>query len=288
MALLQAEQFAQLRRLFRHRMSIAGGLILIVLGLVAFFAPWVAPQDPFKTDLSHRVQPGFWSVEGAPGSPLGTDHLGRDVLSRVIFGGRISLSAGLGSVALALITGLFLGSFSFMNSHLDNLIMRIMDMLLAFPAMLLAMTIVAALGPGLFNVALAIAVVNTPRVARVVRGQMLQTKEQVYIEASRALGASNLRMLLSHAVPNVLPTMLTYGSLLAGRAILTVAGLSYLGLGARPPAPEWGAMLSESRDLMLKGAWWGVILPGLAILLTVLSFNMLGDALRDALDPRLR
>jgi peptide/nickel transport system permease protein len=210
------------------------------------------------------------------------------VLSRVIFGGRISLFAGLGSVVLSSIAGLFFGSFSFVTSRIDNLIMRFMDMLFAFPAMLLAMAIVASLGPGLFNAVMAIAVVNTPRMARVVRGQMLQTKEQIFIEASRALGASNFRLLFGHAMPNVLPTMLVYGSLLAGRALLTIAGLSYLGLGARPPMPEWGAMLSEARELMLKGAWWGVLLPGFAILLAVLSFNMLGDAMRDVLDPRLR
>ncbi len=269
-------------------MAVIGGIVLFFLILAAVFAPWLAPRDPFLTDLTQRIKPGFWSNEGAHGSLLGTDHLGRDVLSRVLFGGRISLAAGLGSVAVSSIVGLFLGSFSFISSRVDNLIMRFMDMLFAFPAMLLALVIVASLGPGLFNAVMAIAIVNTPRVARVVRGQMLQIKEQLFIEASRALGAGTTRLLFAHAIPNVLPTMLVYGSLLAGRAILTVAGLSYLGLGARPPAPEWGSMLSEARELMLKGAWWGVLLPGFAILLTVLSFNMLGDALRDALDPRLR
>jgi ABC-type dipeptide/oligopeptide/nickel transport system permease subunit len=269
-------------------MLVAGAIILISLVLTAVFAPWLAPQDPYKVNLSQRTRPGWWSPDGVAGFPLGTDHMGRDVLSRVLYGGRISLTAGLGAVILASVAGLFFGCAGFLMPWIDNLLMRIMDMLFAFPAMLLAMTILAVIGPGLINAALAIALVDIPRVARVVRGQVLQIKEQDYIEASRALGAGRLRSLLSHVVPNVLPTLLVYGSLLAGRAILTIAGLSYLGLGARPPMPEWGAMLSEARQLMLIGAWWGVLLPGFAILLAVLSFNMLGDAVRDVLDPRLR
>lgn len=277
-----------LRRLLRHKMALGGGVVLFSFVVLAVFAPWIAPRDPLDSDLGRRLQPGFWSEKGPPGFPLGTDHLGRDILSRVIYGTRISLASGLGPVVITLVVGFVFGSLVLVSPVLDNVAMRLMDILFAFPAFLLAMAVVAVMGAGLFNAVLAIAIVDTPRMARVIRGQMLALKDLEYMEAGRALGASWWRMLFRHALPNAIPAMIVYSSLMAGRAILTVAGLSYLGMGARPPAPEWGSMLTEARDLMLVGAWWGVTLPGLAILLTVLAFNMLGDALRDTLDPRLR
>lgn len=275
------------RRFVRNRMALLGGSLLLVMVFAAIFADWVAPHDPYDSDLARRLKPVSWAEEGIEGFIFGTDHLGRDVLSRVIFGARISLGAGLGSATISTLLGILLGSLSLFSAQMDNLSMRLMDVLFAFPALLLALTIVAVLGPGLFNAILAIAIVSTPRIARVTRGQILQIKEQEYVLAARALGAGNIRLLLSHALPNALPTTLVYSSLTAGRAILTVAGLSFLGLGATPPTPEWGAMLAEARDLVLLGAWWGVLLPGTAILLAVLSFNFLGDGLRDVLDRRL-
>jgi ABC-type dipeptide/oligopeptide/nickel transport system permease subunit len=260
---------------------------LLIFLLAAVLADQVAPHDPLARDLSKRLRPGIWDERGVEGYLFGTDHLGRDVLSRVIFGTRISLGAGLGSAALATVLGIAVGSLGLFSAKLDSVAMRLMDVLFAFPDMLLALTIVAVLGPGLFNVVIAIATVSTPRIARVVAGQMLQIKEQEYMLAARALGAGVWRLLYAHALPNLLPITIVYSSLTAGRAILTVAGLSFLGLGATPPTPEWGAMLSEARELILIGAWWGVLLPGLAILLVVVAFNFLGDGLRDVLDPKL-
>ena len=276
-----------IRRLGEHKISTIGFFISFVIVLASVLAPWLGLHDPSDSDLSRRLLPAIWSEGGRKGFIFGTDYLGRDLLSRVIYGGRITLSAGLGSVFLAAFVGLIVGSFSLFSVHLDNLAMRIMDMFFAFPSMLLALAIMAILGSGLFNAVVAIAIVYTPMMARVVRGQMIQIKEQNFILAARALGAGKLRIMLHHAIINLLPTMIIYGSLLAGRSILTIASLSFLGLGAKPPLPEWGAMLSESRNLMLLGVWWGILLPGIAIFLTVLSLNMMGDSLRDYLDPRL-
>ena len=269
-------------------MAIIGGLILFGLGLSAILAPILAPHDPMATDLARALLPAFWDPAGTTQFPLGTDELGRDVLSRVLFGGRISLFAGIATTGIATLAGLAVGSIVLFSSRVDMIAVRTLDILFAFPPLLLAMAIVAVLGPGLFNAVLAITLVDMPRVARVVRGQMVVVKSQEYVEAARALGASGRRLLLHHALPNVIPVVIVYASLLIGRAILTIAGLGFLGLGVRPPTPEWGAMLAESRGLMLLGVWPPVALPGLAILLSVLGFNLLGDALRDSLDPRLQ
>lgn len=277
-----------LRRLLRHRMAIIGGVILFGLIASAILASILAPQNPLAVDLTRTLLPGFWDPKGSRQYPLGTDELGRDVLSRVLFGGRVSLFAGVATTGLATLTGLAIGSIALFSSRADTVAVRSLDILFAFPPLLLAMAIVAVLGPGLFNAVLAITLVDMPRVARVVRGQMLAVKAQEYIEAARAIGVSGRRLLFRHALPNVLPVVIVYASLLVGRAILTIAGLGFLGLGARPPTPEWGAMLSESRGLMVLGAWLPVALPGVAILLSVLGFNLLGDALRDSLDPRLQ
>ncbi len=276
------------RRLLRHRMALIGGVILFVLGAAAILAPALSPQNPLAVDLSRKLLPGIWDPAGSRQFPLGTDELGRDILSRVLYGGRISLLAGIGTTALATLAGLLIGSISLFSTRADTIAMRTLDILFAFPPLLLAMAVVAVLGAGLFNAVLAITLVDAPRMARVVRGQMLSVKSQEYMEAARAIGVSNIRMLFRHALPNVIPVVIVYSSLLVGRAILTIAGLGFLGLGARPPTPEWGAMLSQSRDLMLLGAWLPVALPGIAILLSVLGFNMMGDALRDSLDPRLQ
>jgi ABC-type dipeptide/oligopeptide/nickel transport system permease subunit len=275
-------------RLLRNRVAALSGVALIILTLLAIFAPFVAPQDPKEVDLERKLLPGFWDHRGVPGFLLGTDELGRDVLSRVIYGGRYSLLAGCTSALAAGTLGLLLGSVILFSDRIDNLIMRFMDVIFAFPALLLAIAVVSALGPGLTNAVIAIGIVDTPRMARVVRGEMLRLRGAEYMEAARAVGAGSLRLLFRHALPNILPLAIVYSGLQVGRAILTVAGLSFLGLGARPPAPEWGAMLADSRDVMMVGAWWVVTSPGAAIVISVLGFNLLGDGLRDTLDPRLR
>lgn len=276
------------RRVLNDKAIIATGCGLLAILAVGVLAPIITPQDPLAVDLNRRLAPGFWSSEAEPGFLFGTDNLGRDVLSRVIAGSRVTLFAGLVPTVIATLFGMIVGSLVMFSKPLDILGMRFMDVLFSFPHLLLAMFVVALLGTGLTNAVIAIAVVNVPRMARAVRAEVIVLIEREFVEASRALGSRQVRMFLQHVLPGTVPVLIVHFSLTAGRSILTVAGLSFLGLGARPPTPEWGAMLSEARELMFVGAWWAVTLPGLSILLTVLLFNSFGDALRDFLDPRLR
>ncbi|MCX5878424.1 MAG: ABC transporter permease, partial [Deltaproteobacteria bacterium] len=219
---------------------------------------------------------------------LGTDDLGRDILSRLIYGARVSLTLGVVSVGLALTLGTLLGALAgFYKGWLDNLIMRFMDIILAFPHILLAIVIVAYLGPGLRNAMIAIGIINIPRFARIVRASVMDECGKDYVTAARAVGAKDRRIIFNAILPNCLAPMIVQASLGFGAAILDAAGLSFLGLGAQPPIPEWGAMIAEGRAMILR-AWWVMTFPGIAILLGVLGFNLLGDGLRDALDPRLR
>jgi len=270
-------------RQFRHnRAALAGGAVLIVLVMVAISAHAVAPADPILVKPDQRLLPP------SRVHPFGTDELGRDVLSRVIYGTRISLVVGLISVGVALVIGVGLGLISgFTGGWVDNLIMRLIDVLLAFPGILLAIVIAGTLGPGLRNVMIAVGVFSVPTYARVVRATTLSIKEQDYVEAVRALGASDARIILRHILPNVAPPIIVLSTLGVATAILSAAGLSFVGLGAQPPTPEWGAMLSQARPY-LRNEWWMATFPGLAIMVTVLIINLLGDGLRDALDPRLR
>lgn len=274
-------------RLKKNRSAMLGIGLLLGLVVTAVFAPILAPQDPYAANLSRRLAPAFWSPDAVPGFWFGTDHLGRDVLSRVIFGARVAILAATVPTLLALFGGLIFGSACFFSRRVDNAVMRVMDIMFAFPSLLLALAIVAVLGPGLTNAIIAIGIVDIPPVARIVRSRVLEIKGLPYLEAGAALGARRLYLLFRHALPNALPVIVVYGSLLAGRAVLTTAGLSYLGLGALPPLADWGAMLSEARELMLMGVWWVVTLPGVAIMLAVLAFNLVGDATRDLLDPRM-
>lgn len=274
------------RRITRDKAILVSGLGLALLAAIAILAPVLSPQDPLSVDLGRRVVPGFWSPKAVTGFWLGTDNLGRDVLSRVLVGSRVTLVAGLLPTVLATLLGIVVGSLVMFSKPLDAIGMRLMDVLFSFPHLLLAMFVVALLGAGLTNAVIAIALVNLPRMARAVRAQVIVIMEQEFVEASRALGNRAVRLFVRHVLPGVVPILVVHFSLTAGRSILTIAGLSFLGLGARPPTPEWGSMLSEARELMFVGAWWAVILPGLAIFVTVLLFNMFGDALRDALDPR--
>jgi peptide/nickel transport system permease protein len=271
-----------LRRLFRNKLAITGMIIMGIFILTAIFAPVLAPYDPLKQDLVMRRRPPsqeHW---------LGRDDLGRDILSRIIFGARFSLQVGVLSVGFAIVIGAIIGAAaSFAGGWADSIVMRLMDIMLAFPALLLAIAIVTILGPGLLNMLYAIGIVSIPAYARIVRASVLSVKEQDYILAARAIGVPPIRMLLRNVMPNALTPIIVQGTLGIGTAILDAAGLSFLGLGARPPRPEWGAMLGQGRYSMFTAPHI-VLFPGLAIMLTVLGFNLLGDGLRDSLDPKLR
>lgn len=271
-----------LRRLRRNRLALVGAVLLALLVLAALLAEQLAPYDPIKQSLYERRQPPsrqHW---------LGTDDLGRDVLSRVIFGSRLSLRVGVLSVSMAILAGTLIGLVAgYAGGWVDNAIMRIMDVMLAFPSLLLAIAIVTILGRGLLNMLYAIAIVSVPVYARIVRAQVLAVKERDYILAARAIGVPGRLILFRNILPNTLTPLIVAGTLGVATAILDAAGLSFLGLGAQPPTPEWGAMLGEGRGAVVA-APHVVAFPGLAIMVSVLGFNLLGDGLRDALDPRLR
>ena len=264
----------------RHRLALAGAAILLVLVVAAALAPVLAPHHPLQQDLYQRLQPPSGS------HLMGTDDFGRDILSRIIFGARISLRIGLISISLALTAGTGLGLLAGYRGGLaDGVIMRLMDIMLAFPSILLAIAIVAVIGPGIDNVMIAVSIVLLPQYARLVRASVLSIRQLAYVEAARALGAGDLRVALCSVLPNCAAPLIVQSTLSLGTAILDAAGLSFLGLGAQPPEPEWGAMLSGGRELLLK-APWVMTFPGLAIFLVVLGLNLFGDGLRDALDPR--
>jgi peptide/nickel transport system permease protein len=243
----------------------------------------IAPQDPIKITLSQRLAP-----PGTPGYPLGADELGRDILSRLMWGGRVSLLVGFSAVMVAMVSGVVVGLVAgYSGGRLDAVIMRFIDILMAFPALLLAITIVASLGPGLFNAMLAVSIVGIPYYARIIRGSVLSLREQEFVQAARTIGASDVRIVTRHILPNTFAPLIVAATLDVGWMIMTAAGLSFLGLGAQPPTAEWGVMLSGGRQF-LRNAPHVSVLPGLAIFLVVLALNFLGDGLRDALDPRLR
>ena len=287
----QGERFCPtrdvVRRLLRHRGAVAGLLVILLFFAAALLAPSLSPYDPLAQNLDRRLQ------RPSLAHPLGTDDFGRDILSRVMHGARISLTIGFISVGIAVGGGLVLGLVAGFYTTgrwgrlIDTVIMRTSDILLAFPAVLLAIAIVTAFGPGLRNAMLALAIIYLPRFIRLVRATTLVEKEQAYIEAGQALGISHRRLLCRHLVPNVMSPVIVQATLGLAEAIIEAAALSFLGLGATPPTPEWGAMLSEGRSY-LRLAPWVTFFPGMAIFLIVVSFNLLGDGLRDALDPRLR
>jgi peptide/nickel transport system permease protein len=268
-----------LKGLWRHRLGRAGCIVLSVLVLVAAGADWLAPHDPTEIHYDYiLVAPDsrFW---------FGTDELGRDIFSRVLFGARVSLQVVAAAVALSLVIGAVVGLISgYSGGWIDNALMRVMDGLMAFPALVLALAIVAVLGPDLLNAMIAIAVVNTPGFARLVRSETLVVRELDYVQAARAMGASPLRIVARHVWPSVSGNVLVYGSLKASAALITESALSFLGLGVQPPTPSWGYMLATG--MQYTQAWWMSIFPGIAIFLTVLGLNLIGDAARDVIDPR--
>jgi len=280
--------FEQIEKLLKNRTAVVGMIIITVFALAAILAPAISPHNPNENALYDQLKPPVWSPGGAMKNFFGTDDLGRDMLSRLIYGARVSLTLGLVSVGIAFLCGSFLGSLAgYYKGWPDNLIMRFMDIILAFPHILLAIVIVAYLGPGLKNAMMAIGIINIPRFARIVRASVLEEYEKDYVTAARAVGARNRRIIFNAIFPNCLAPIIVQASLGFGAAILDAAGLSFLGLGAEPPTSEWGAMIAQGRAMILR-AWWVMTFPGIAILLAVLGFNLFGDGLRDALDPRLR
>ncbi len=269
-------------RLRRNHLALAGGIVLLLLVAVALFAPVIAPNDPIAQDYDHLLQgPSLHH-------PFGTDNFGRDILSRVIYGARISLTVGFLGTLIGVAFGIMIGvPAGYYGGWFDGLAMRLIDIQLAFPGLLLAIALIAVLGVGAQNVVVAIGIFSVPGFARILRGSILSLKQQDFVTAARALGANDRRLMFAHLLPNALAPVLVIATLRLGTAILTAASLSFLGLGIRPPSPEWGAMLSDGRQF-LQLAPHVAIFPGLAILITVLALNLLGDGLRDALDPKLR
>ncbi|MFZ6020872.1 MAG: ABC transporter permease [Chloroflexota bacterium] len=304
---LKANQFKQkdyrsnslwrltLRRIFRQRSAIFGMALLGFLILIAIFAEAIAPYDPIQPligieNVNKREAPCihlFGCPKDRPQHIMGIDGNVRDQFSRVLYGSRYSLYVGFTTVSFAILVGTLLGAISgYFGGWWDNIIMRLMDVLMAFPSLLLAITIVSVLGPGLQNALLAIAIVAIPVYARVVRASVLSVKEQAYVAASLALGGGHFHILLRRILPNAIPPLIVQGTLGIGTAILDAAALSFLGLGAQPPTPEWGTMLGTERNQVFTAPHL-VFFPGAAIMITVLAFNLLGDGLRDAIDPRL-
>jgi peptide/nickel transport system permease protein len=275
----------------RRRVSfraVFGLSVLLLMGGAAVFAPQLAPWDPGRQMLLKRLKPPMWQERGLREHPLGTDHLGRDILSRILYGGRISLGVGLTAVTLSALIGVTLGLLAgFFGGRADAFIMRIADVFLAIPYILLAMGVVFALGPSLLNVILVMAVTRWVQFARIVRADVLSIREREFVAGARARGNRPLRLLLHHVLPNALTPIIVVATLELAFMIIYESALSFLGLGVQPPTPTWGWMLADGRNYIAT-AWWLATFPGLAIMLTVLAVNLLGDWLRDTLDPRLK
>ncbi|KXG76501.1 nickel transporter permease [Thermotalea metallivorans] len=272
------------RRMSKNKMAMFGLAIIIILVLTAVFADVIAPYEEvaIKQNLAQRLQ--------GPSAKhwLGTDEFGRDIFARLVHGARVSLKVGIVAVGISILIGGTLGAVAgYYGGKIDNVIMRAMDIFLAIPSILLAIAIVSALGPSLFNLMLAIGISSVPSYARIVRASVLSLRDQEFIEAARAIGASDFRIVTKHIVPNALAPVIVQGTLGVAGAILSTAGLSFIGLGIQPPAPEWGSMLSGGRAY-LRYAWHVTTFPGLLIMITILALNLLGDGLRDALDPKLK
>lgn len=274
---------------FRANTGAVIGLVIVlgVLGLAAF-APWVAPYAPDLTNSAAFLKPPAWQAGGSSAYLLGTDAIGRDMLSRLIHGARLSLVIGIAVVALSTVVGIALGlAAGFFRGAFEIAVMRLMDIVLTLPSLLLAIVIVAILGPGLMNAMLAVAVVVLPHYVRLTRAAVIGETAKDYVTAARVAGAGRLRLMFAEVLPNCAAPLIVQATLGLSTAILDAAALGFLGLGAQPPAAEWGTMLADAREFVLR-AWWVVTFPGLAILVTVLAFNLLGDGLRDALDPKLK
>ena len=269
------------RRFRRNKLALFGALIILSLAVVAIIAPLIAPFNPNQQDILHRLEPPSRQ------HPLGTDDLGRDLFSRVIYGTRVSLLVGFVAVGIAIMLGTLLGLLSgYFGGRLDTLIMRFVDIMLCFPTFFLILMVIAFLEPNIWNVMVVIGITGWPGLTRLVRGECLSVREREFVQAAKALGLSNMRVMFVHLLPNVIAPILVAATLGIGGAILTESALSFLGLGVQPPTPSWGNILTAGKDY-INVAWWLSLYPGLAILITVLAYNLLGEGLRDVLDPRM-
>jgi peptide/nickel transport system permease protein len=276
------------RKFVRNPLGVVGGLLLLAVAVSAIFAERVAPQDPARQSLLNRFAPPAWTAKGTWKYPLGSDQVGRDVLSRIIHGTRVSLVVGLSAVSLSLVIGVILGLLSgTFGGRVDTVIMTVVDIFLTFPSILLALAIVAVLGPGLVSIIIAIGLTGWERYARVVRAEVLALREKEFVLAARAIGATGQKVIFRHILPNTFSSIIVMGTLQTAQAILAEAALSFLGLGTGRAYPSWGQMISLGRDYV-NIAWWLPTFPGLAILFTVVAINLVGDRLRDLLDPRVR
>jgi peptide/nickel transport system permease protein/dipeptide transport system permease protein len=285
----QIEHFREWFRIFsRNRMALVGSVVVLVWILVALFAPQLAPRDPLKGNLFHRLLPPFWAKGGNAQYLVGTDHMGRDILSRIIYGSRISILIGITVVFITTSIGIFFGLIAaFYGGKVDAFISRIVDILLAFPYLVFAIGMMAVMGPGILNLMLALIYKEWVTACRVVRGEALAIKKSEYIDAARAIGVKNLTLMFREILPNVLSSVIVISTLRVASIIIMEASLSFLGLGIQPPTPAWGSMVNEGRSFVL-GYWWISTFPGLAILTLVMGINLMGEGLRDALDPRLK
>ena len=274
---------------FSHNKGAVIGLVFfIALVLIAIFAPVLAPYLPSDQNSAMQLKPPVWMEGGHEAYLLGTDAVGRDILSRLIYGSRFSLFIGVVVVSVSVISGVLIGLVAgYFGGWVDTVIMRVMDIILAFPSLLLALVLVAVLGPGLTNAMIAIAIVNQPHFVRLTRAAVMNERGKDYVVGSKVAGAGTLRLMFLTILPNCLAPLIVQATLAFSAAILDAAALGFLGMGAQPPTPEWGSMLADSREFIQR-AWWVVTLPGLAILVTVLAINLMGDGLRDALDPKLK
>ncbi len=270
-------------RLRRNGVTLTALCVLLLIALSALFAPWVAPFNPDLPDAAYSLSPPMLR------HPMGTDLYGRDQLSRIIHAGRIDLLVAAAATGGALLVGVLVGALSgYRGGWVDQVVMRVVDSVMAFPAFVLAMGITAAMGNAIINVVIAIGITQVPGYVRLIRGEMFRVREMEYADAARVVGNPGWRIVLVHLLPNCIPPLIVQATLAMGYAILTMAALAYLGLGIRPPQSEWGSMTAEGASELVTGAWWLFLFPGLAIVVTVLSFNLLGDGLRDLLDPRMR
>ena len=272
----------------RRPSALVGGILLCLVLLVSASFPLFYPVDPLEQDLMARFTPPVWQAGGSWAYPLGTDNLGRDILARLLYGSRVSLLVGFSAVLVAEVAGILLGLVSgYYGGRLDSLIMRVADVFMAYPFMLLTISVIAVLGTSIFNLILVLGLSDWVTYARTIRGSVLSLKEKEFVEASRAIGTPHRVIIFRHILPNVVSPLLVLGTLRVANIIIWESGLSFLGMGVPPPMPTWGRMLAEGR-IYITDAWWLVTLPGIAIMITILSINLLGDGLRDALDPRLR
>ena len=272
----------------QNRGAVLGMIVFLLLVLVAVFAGLLSPHDPTMQYRDALLVPPMWEEKGRAAYILGTDAVGRDMLSRLIYGAQYSLFIGIVVVSIALVGGIVIGLVAgFFGGWVDTVIMRVMDVILAFPSLLLALVLVAVLGPGLTNAMIAIAIVYQPHFARLTRAAVMSEMRREYVTAARVAGAGNLRLMFRTVLPNCLAPLIVQATLSFSSAVLDSAALGFLGMGAQPPSPEWGTMLAEAREFILS-AWWVVTFPGIAILVSVLAINLMGDGLRDALDPKLK